>query len=295
MGSIGVRVRATFRQRRLYPTMAEPSAPFRPQPIAVAILAVLAIVVCPRRAEAYRPFDGTDADTAELGSFELELGPVHYYRQGPQNFLITPALVLNLGIFEDTELVIDVDPYVALGPLSPGVSRASLLDDDILLKHTFREGTLQGKTGVSIAAEGGLLTPEFNGIDGERGLSNVGGSLDVITSYRFGFGAVHWNEWFEFTREQHADLFTGVIVEGPHDWPVRPVAEFYFDKDFAGSQTGSGLVGAIWVVRESFALDVGLRGARVGDEYAAEVRLGFTWAIPIWEPHEEPVSKTPTR
>jgi len=234
------------------------------------------------RAHAYRPFDGTDADTAELGSFELELGPVHYYRQGPQNFFITPALVLNLGIFENTELVIDANPYVALGALSPGVSRASFLGDDILMKHTFREGVLQGKTGVSIAAEGGLLTPEINGIEGQRGGSNVGGSLDVITSYRWGWGTLHWNEWFELTRDQHADLFTGVILEGPHDWRVRPVMELYFDKDFAADQAESALLGAIWTIRESFVVDAALRGARVGDEYAAEVRLGLTWAIAVW-------------
>jgi hypothetical protein len=227
---------------------------------------------------AYRPFDGTDADTAELGHFELELGPAHYYRLGSQNFLIAPATVLNLGILKNTELVIDANDFVALGPLTPGVSRVSLQGDDVLLKHTFREGTLQEKTGVSIAAEGGVLTPEIN-VPGQAG---VGASLDVITSYRWSWGTVHWNEWFELTRDTHADLFTGVILEGPHDWRVRPVAEFFYDTDFDGDQTGSGLLGAIWEVRESFALDLGLRGARVNTEYAGEVRLGFTWAIRVW-------------
>jgi hypothetical protein len=257
----------------------------RLRPAAIALTCALALLTKP--AQAYRPFDGTDADTAELGSFELELGPVHYYRQGPQNFLITPALVLNLGILENTELVIDANQYVGLGSLAPGVSRVSLLDDDILIKHTFREGTLQGKTGVSIAAEGGLLTPEINGLDGGRGASSVGASLDVITSYRWSALTVHWYEWFEFTRDQHADLFTGVILEGPHDWRVRPVMELYYDKDFEGGQNESALVGAIWEARESLAFDVGVRGARVGDENAAEVRLGLTWAIPVWGSHEE--------
>jgi len=76
----------------------------------MALLVAALVLTSARGALAYRPFDGTDADTAELGSFELEMGPVQYYRQGPRNYLITPALVLNLGIFEATELVIDANP-----------------------------------------------------------------------------------------------------------------------------------------------------------------------------------------
>lgn len=227
------------------------------------------------RAEAYRPFDGTDADVAKPKVFELELGPAHYYRQGSQNYLIAPALVLNFGLFKNTELVIDSQQYVALGKREVGVSRVSLLGDDVLLKHLFREGTLQDKTGVSIAAEGGVLTPEINGN------SRFGASLDVITSYQWSWGTLHWNEWFQLTRIQHADLFTGVILEGPHDWTLRPVAELFYDKDFAASRTASLLLGAIWTARESLSFDVGLRAARVGDTNAAEVRLGLTWAIPM--------------
>ena len=243
-----------------------------------------------RTAAAYRPFDGTDADTAELGEFELELGPVHYYRQGSQSFLITPALVLNFGIFANTELVIDAENYVAVGALTPGTPRDSFLGDDVLLKHTFREGTLQGKTGVSIAAEGGVLTPEINGV------GNVGASLDVITSYRWGWGTLHWNEWFELTRDHHADLFTGIIAEGPHEWSVRPVAELFYDQDFTGPSTESLLLGTIWHVRDALDLDLGVRGARVGEvgptggvaqANALEVRLGLTWAIAMWKPKAE--------
>jgi hypothetical protein len=243
----------------------------------VVALALAGTLTAPP-AFAYRPFDGTDADTAELGEFELELGPAHYYRLGPQNFLIAPATVLNFGLFPDTELVIDADEYVALGKLTMGTPRVAILGDDVLLKHTFREGTLQGKTGVSIAAEGGLLTPELNGV------VDVGGSIDVITSYRWKPLTLHWNEWFEFTRDHDADLFTGLILEGPHEWPVRPVSELYLDKNFAGGSTESALLGAIWHVRDSFDLDVAVRGARVESENAVEVRLGLTWAIAMWEP-----------
>jgi hypothetical protein len=267
---------ASARHLRLLAPVRRTSAGLRAA--SLATIAFFALV--PRTASAYRPFDGTDADTAELGEFELELGPVHYYRQASQNFLIAPALVLNFGLLERTELVIDAQNYVALGPLTPGTSRLSFLGDDILVKHTFREGTLQGKTGVSIAAEGGVLTPEINGV------ASVGASLDVITSYRWGWGTLHWNEWFELTRDQHADLYTGLIVEGPHDWKVRPVGELYYDKDFEGTSTESVLVGVIWQAREAFDFDVGVRGARVADENAVEVRLGLTWRVAMWEPAE---------
>jgi hypothetical protein len=241
----------------------------------VAAAAAPLVLFVPDRADAYRPFDGTDADVAEPMVFELELGPVQYYRRGSQNFLITPALVLNLGLFEGTELVIDANQFVALGDLEPGVSRVSFLGDDVLVKHVFREGTLQEKTGVSIAAEGGVLTPEINGT------AAFGASLDVITSYRWSWGTFHWNEWFQFTREHEADLFSGIILEGPYDWTVRPVAELFYDKDFAADQTGSVLLGAIWTARDGLWFDVGLRGARTGDEYAAEARLGLTVSIPL--------------
>jgi hypothetical protein len=241
-----------------------------------------ALLLAPARADAYRPFDGTDADVADPMVFELELGPVNYYRQGNQDYLIPPALVLNLGLPGRTEFVIDANQYVALGTLQPGVSRVSLLGDDVLLKHVFRVGTLQGGTGISIAAEGGVLTPEIHGSPG------VGGSIDVITSYQWSWGTVHWNEWFEYTRDHHADLFTGVILEGPHDWTVRPVAELFYEKDFAADQTGSVLLGAIWSVGESLAFDAALRGARVGNQNVAEARLGFTWSIPVGSHAEHP-------
>jgi hypothetical protein len=240
----------------------------------VAVLA-FALAFVPRPAFAYRPFDGTDAAVAELHVFELEIGPVHYYRAGLQDYAIAPNLVLNLGILDDTELVVDASNYVALGSLDPGVARDSLLGDDILVKHVFREGVLQGKTGVSIAAEGGVLTPEI------QGDSAFGASLDVITSYAWSFCAVHWNEWLEYARDQHADLFTGLIVEGPASWAVRPVTEIFFDEHFGGDQSGSVLVGAIWTARDDLALDVGVRGALDGAERASEVRAGLTWAVPL--------------
>jgi hypothetical protein len=246
---------------------------------------VLAGLMRASSAWAYRPFDGTDADVAEHGSFELELGPTHWYRQAGQNYVIAPATVLNLGILRDTELVVDFQDFIANGPLG-GRPRAALLDTDVLVKHVFREGILQGKTGVSVAVEAGPLTPELNGTNA------YGASFNALVSYRWDWGTVHFNEWPSYSRNHNVDLYSGVIVEGPHDWAVRPVSEGFYEKEFNGLQTESLLVGAIWTVRESFVLDLGIRGARIGDANAAEVRFGFTWSIPVWAPTAAAATQT---
>jgi hypothetical protein len=257
------------------------------------LLVIAGVLLGSSRAEAYRPFDGTDADVAELGSFELELGPAHWYYQSGQeslrgHYLIAPATVLNFGIFKDTELVVDFEDFVALGPLN-GRPNAALLNTDVLVKHVFREGILQGKTGLSIAVEAGPLTPEINGTNA------FGASVNALFSYRWDWGTVHFNEWPSYTREHNLDLYSGVIVEGPHEWVVRPVTELYVEKEFNGDLTESALIGAIWTLRESFVLDLGVRGARIDDDCAAEVRLGFTWSLPMWVPTENAAAQTARR
>lgn len=241
---------------------------------AVSLLSVMALFFT-SRAEAYRPFDGTDADVADLGSFELELGPVHWYDRAGRNYVVAPATVLNLGILENTELVVDFQHFVALGALD-GRPREALLNNDVLVKHVFREGILQGKTGLSVALELGPLLPEINGANA------FGASADLILSYRWDWGSVHFNEWPQYSRAHNLDLVSTVIIEGPHQWVVRPVSELFLEKQFNQERTASGLVGAIWTLRDSFVLDLAIRGARIGEQNAAEARLGFTWAIPVW-------------
>jgi hypothetical protein len=247
------------------------------RPSALGLAAAVALFAS--RAHAYRPFDGTDGDVAELGAFELELGPAHFYQQGAARYVLAPATVLNFGIFKDTELVIDFEDFLANNPL-PGDARAALLNTDVLVKHVFREGVLQGKSGLSVAVEAGPLTPEINGTNA------FGASANLLVSYRWGWGTVHFNEWPSYTRDHNLDLYSGVILEGPAAWVVRPVSEVYVEKEFNGDLTESVLVGAIWEVRESFQVDAALREARVGDQDATEVRFGFTWSLPMWHPIE---------
>jgi hypothetical protein len=72
-----------------------------------------------------------------------------------------------------------------------------------------------------------------------------------------------------------------VIGEGPRDWPVRPVAELVYERDFGLLETKSALVGAIWQVKDNVAVDVGLRGARVNDHSAGEIRAGVTFSFSV--------------
>ena len=250
-------------------------------------LALLGSLLCSSHAQAYRPFDGTDADVAELGSFELEMGPAHFYDRAGQQYLLSPVTVLNVGIFPRTELVLDFRGSLAIGRLN-GRPRMAVLGTDIVVKHVLREGILQGKSGLSVAVELGPLTPEINGTGA------FGASGDLILSYRWEWGTVHINEWPAYSRRQHLDLFSGVIVEGPYYWGIRPVTEVFYENEFGAEQTVSGLVGAIWTVRETFALDLGVRGARFGQENATEVRLGFTWSTST-SPAATPPARAPVQ
>ncbi|HEY8073089.1 MAG TPA: hypothetical protein VIF62_03250 [Labilithrix sp.] len=245
-----------------------------------SIAAIVACGVWPSDAFAYRPFDGTDADVADTGEFELELGPSHFYGQGGRHYLVAPATVLNLGLVPRLELVVDFKGFVALDERLPDESRVRVLDTDVFLKYVVREGALQGKTGLSIACEGGPLTPEI------QGDSAFGAQLDTIVSYRWSDLTVHFNEQIGYSRRQHGAFFSSVILEGPHDRAVRPVAEFLVDGAYHEDLVVSALGGAIWRASDAFAFDAGVRVGRVGDERLAELRLGFTWGIPIWEPHK---------
>ncbi len=139
-----------------------------------------------------------------------------------------------------------------------------------------RDGVLQERAGPSIATEFGLLLP---GIHQESG---VGASWAAIVSQRWSGLTVHLNTAVALTHEHRADVFVGSIFEGPADWRVRPVAELFFEREFGTSTTISGLVGAIWQVRDNLSLDLGLREASVNGRAVSEVRVGFTISFAAW-------------
>jgi hypothetical protein len=239
----------------------------------VAALAAAAALACwCGAAQAYRPFDGTDAAVAAPGEVEIELGPVEYLREGSERALFAPNVRLNYGVAPGWEAVLEGE--LAHG-LTTGAGGTRLVGSGAFLKGMLREGSLQEKPGPSIATEFGILLP---GIHDERG---TGTSVAGIVSQQWSWVTVHFNAAAALTREQHADIFVDVIVEGPHEWPVRPVAEFFHERDFGQFQTRSALVGAIWQVKDNLAIDFGLRGARVNDHTAGEIRAGVTFAFGV--------------
>jgi hypothetical protein len=221
---------------------------------------------------AYRPFDGTDAAVAEPGEFELELGPVGYLRDGHDKDIVVPNGVLNLGLVPNWELVLQgrgESPLARAAPFTFG-------DTGVFLKSVLRPGALQEQPGVSVATEFGVLTPGVN-TDGGAGASVAG-----IVSQRWSWGTAHLNVAAALTREQHADLFVGTILEGPARWTVRPVAELFVERDLSRATTVSGLLGAIWQVGEHLSFDVGVRRAEVGSHGVDEIRAGLTLSFGVW-------------
>jgi len=236
----------------------------------VALVMVLALTVC-TPAWAYRPFDGTDAAVADVGEAEIELQPAGAKREGSTTTLVAPAVVLNFGFADRWEAVFEGRGET---PLSPG-GPTNLADSGVFLKHVLRPGSLQDKEGVSIATEFGVLLPD------SLGASGTGASLAFIVSQRFDWGTVHFNAVGELTRDQHADAFLDVILEGPAKWPVRPVAEFFYERTFNDVETVSALVGAIWQVRDNLSFDIGLREAFANGRPITEIRAGMTFGFPL--------------
>ena len=63
---------------------------------AVMALMLAAVLTCwCDGAQAYRPFDGTDAAVTDIGDVEIELGPVEYLREAAERTLFAPDLRLN--------------------------------------------------------------------------------------------------------------------------------------------------------------------------------------------------------
>ena len=231
------------------------------------LLPLLPALVCSHETLAYRPFNGTDAAVAEPGILELELGPIEYFEVGSTPTLFSPDVVINYGIGERWELVLQGRLAHELLPDSQG---PNLIDNGVFLKGILREGTLQDKPGPSIATEFGLLLPATRDDPG------TGASLALIVSQRWRDLTLHLNAEVAMSRHQFVDTAYSVILEGPYRWPVRPVAEFFYEREYGGSEIGSGLVGAIWQVSDHLAVDFALRGGWIDGVAFKEVRAGVT-------------------
>lgn len=231
----------------------------------------LVLVTWSDPASAYRPFDGTDAAVAKEGEMEIELQPAGRLRDESATSLIAPAAVINYGLSEGWEAVFEGQGQTPLSPPGP----ASLTAAGAFLKHVLVPGSLQDKTGPSVATEFGVLLPDSTGDSG------VGASLAGIVSQRWDWATIHLNAETALTRDHHGDLFLGAILEGPNTWTVRPVAEVFYENEFGKEETFSGLVGLIYRVSDDLSFDVAVRHALMGGHPVNEIRAGVTFGFPL--------------
>jgi hypothetical protein len=224
-----------------------------------------------RAAWAYRPFDGTDAAVADPGEVEIELQPAGAQWVNREPNLVAPALVYNYGLIKDWELVLEGRGLTPLSPSGP----TEVTEAAASLKYILRPGVLQDKPGPSIATEFGVLLPD------SIGPSGFGATVAGIVSQRWDWGTVHLNVETALTRDQRANVFGGAIIEGPYQWKVRPVAEFFYEEEFGSFHSVSGLIGAIWQVRDNLSFDVAFRHASTNGHPVEEVRAGMTFGFQL--------------
>src|SRR5258706_6187901 len=130
---------------------------------------------------AYRPFDSTDAAVADRGAFEVELSPLSYRHDDDGIAWITPSARLNYGFANDWEAVLEGQAEHF------SRQRSRLTEAALSLKSVVREGSLQEKSGWSLASEESVLLPGINAEDG------AGVECTGIASQRWGWGTVHIN------------------------------------------------------------------------------------------------------
>jgi hypothetical protein len=239
--------------------------------------------VAPHVASAYRPFDGTDADVAAFGEFELELAPIGYLRGPTENHLgesgntmVLSAVVANFGFAPGWEFVAQTRGLVNFGARGVKYRGFAIDDSGVFVKHVFKDGTLQGKPGVSIAVEMGFLLPQ-------QSTDDVGFSVDAIASYRWRNVTAHLDVQASLTEDDHFDVFAGLILEGPDRWRVRPVAELFVEDELDARTQQSLLLGVIARVDALCSFDLAGRVARQtesgGPSLGLEARVGLTLTL----------------
>jgi hypothetical protein len=101
----------------------------------IAALATAGLAFWCDEAEAYRPFDGTDAAVVETGEMEIELGPVEYLRARAERALLAPDLRINYGFIPRWEAALEGKLTHGLSARIPGTS---LVESQALLNLPIR-------------------------------------------------------------------------------------------------------------------------------------------------------------
>jgi hypothetical protein len=249
------------------------------------LLAAGFLVLVPSTAFAYRPFDSTDADVAPPGKCEIDFQPVGLLAQGPARWLIAPELTLNFGLPAafHSEFVVEgngLEPEsVAAGSHGYQVQEA-----DLAVKTIWKEGTLQEKSGWSVATESFVLLPGTTGKGQTDATQNgFGLAVDAIASRRWRPAAIHLNFQPGLSRAHHLAWFAGAIAEGPQEWLVTPAMELTADTEVQGATEGGVLAGALLRLSRDLVFDAGLRGGQLREAGRSvdtlECRMGVSWTL----------------
>ena len=216
---------------------------------------------------AYRPFDSTDAAVADKNAWEIELEPLGWRHNDDGTQWVAPAVILNYGFADDWEAVLEGRENI----LERGGSKFS--DAAASLKTVLREGSLQDKEGVSLGSEFSVLLPGIHTEDG------AGLEWTLLAGDRHEDFAWHFNLGPMLSRDGKGGLVMGGILEGPKDWPARPVAELRYEKAFGGEELFAQLIGLIFPIHEGLALDLAYRHAREGGRPDEQIRAGVTFDL----------------
>ena len=247
---------------------------WRPALVAAWFVALTAGV-----AQAYRPFDLTDAEVAKRHNFEFELGPAELMGVDAEHSVRAPALTINYGLATGRELTLEGANRMALKS-TPGEPRAHLEGVAFALKQVLRRGSLQDKSGPSVAMEDAILFPE-------RGEKHVGGAAGLILSSASKSGTTHFNVEAERLPEGVNAGSAGLIFEASDHFGVAPAIELKVEAVNGGLPEHSIILGLIHVPGERAEYDIALRFARSGDTKIFEVRAGMTFQISVHTVIEE--------
>ncbi len=228
-----------------------------------------------RPAQAYRPFDGTDAVVADAHLFELEFSPLSYARLGSERSLVVPQVTLNYGTGSGFEFVFEGQGVMLMHPEPDGVSPL-LAGAAFSLKKVLREGVLQEKKGPSIASEESVLFPS-------RGQSHAGFGIGLIVSQPLSATRtmLHFNAELARTQEQLTERVVTLILEGPETWPVRPVGELSWEREGDEEAVRGLLAGIVWQTRQGLTMDAAVKTSDAGEVHGLELRTGFTWHMQV--------------
>ena len=217
---------------------------------------------------AYRPFVSTDADVAEKGELEIEIGLFGISHNSGTDEMTVPAFIANYGIAGNWELVSEFDVQI----YHEGEGRNFELKEPAqFLKGVVREGVLQDKKGPSIALEIGVLIPSTEKESRKTGIEGIGIFSSGISDLIY-----HINIGGELDRERFAFKgLWGVILEKPVTHRFRFVVEVLGVVQRYEKPDNSCLLGFIGELKD-FECDFGIRKGLSEAASDMELTTGIT-------------------